>query len=175
MPKYDLPKSYAEAKAELDKNANGMAKCTLPIGEGRLSMEANCNNMRVARAPERQSARAPERQSARAPERQSARAPERQSARAPEPSCISILHEDLPFVKFFASGQIKLFTHGTNDRGAIVRLNACLPSPYSVRRRVNTPHIDLIDCRRPADPVATFLSSTTFTPDPLAPETKGAA
>lgn len=86
---------------------------------------------------------------------------------------IAVIADSIPFITFFRDGRIKLCTLGRNDRYAVSRLNSCLPHPYFAR--VNGSHVSLCDRRKPAEPIANFLSSTIFIPDPAAPSSKRVA
>lgn len=81
-------------------------------------------------------------------------------------SAVAVVADGVPIVTFHANGAVKVCTFGTNTRHVISRINACLPRPYRVRKRKEGHHLLLIDQRRPEVPVAEFLSSHTFTPEP---------
>lgn len=66
-------------------------------------------------------------------------------------------------VTFYRDGRIKIKTLGRNDFVSVQRISGCLPKPYGCRKRGC--HVALIDRRRRLEPIAEFLSSTTFMPE----------
>ena len=82
---------------------------------------------------------------------------------------ISIVHSGIvfcPFCTFYPDGRIKISTLGSNTSPAMARINAAIPSPYYVYK--SGCHVVLSERHRRRK-LATFLSSTTFTPEPPAP------
>lgn len=84
-----------------------------------------------------------------------------------KPDSICVIADAHEIIRFHLDGRIKLTTHGRNSNTKLSRINACLPRPYRVRRRLGTSEVYLIDLRRADRPIASFLSSTVFTPRQL--------